>query len=116
MGNCMTCVTTPKSRVTQGDANTPKNRCVTTATPIGGGVVVMLRHLFVRRVVYKLVSMFPFLSNGEPRALVATSCCRSLTFFARDEAMLGMGLARTIYVRFRASWGLPTMIRIVGVL
>lgn len=41
MGRQMTCVTTPNCEVTHGDANTPKNRCVTTTTPKGVGVVVM---------------------------------------------------------------------------
>jgi len=36
MGNRMMCVTTPKTWVTQGDANTHENRCVTTTTPKGG--------------------------------------------------------------------------------
>ncbi len=36
MGNRMMCVTTPRAGVTQGDANTPNYRCVTTPTPKGG--------------------------------------------------------------------------------
>ncbi len=40
MGNRMMCVTTPKKQVTQGDANTPVNHCVTTPPPKGGGGVV----------------------------------------------------------------------------
>lgn len=36
MGNRVMCVTTPKTRVMQGDANTPQNICVTTTTPKGG--------------------------------------------------------------------------------
>ena len=36
MGDRMMCVTTPKTGVTQGDANTHENRCVTTTTPKGG--------------------------------------------------------------------------------
>ncbi|SHF99030.1 hypothetical protein SAMN05444149_1084 [Pseudosulfitobacter pseudonitzschiae] len=40
MGNRMMCVTTPKKQVTQGDANTPQNHCVTTPPPKGGEVVV----------------------------------------------------------------------------
>ena len=36
MGKHMMCVTTPKTGVTQGDATTPENRCVTTTTPKGG--------------------------------------------------------------------------------
>ncbi len=77
--------------------------------------MVMLHHLFVRMVVYKLASMFPFQSMGEPRALVAISCCRYLTCFARVEKKLGMGLVGAIHVQFRASCGLQTMVRIVGV-
>jgi hypothetical protein len=34
------CVTTPNKQVTQGDANTPKNHCVTTPPPKGGEGVV----------------------------------------------------------------------------
>ena len=37
MGNRIMCVTTPKKQVTQGDANTPVNHCVTTPPPKGGG-------------------------------------------------------------------------------
>ncbi len=37
MGDRMMCVTTPKKQVTQGDANTPVNHCVTTPPPKGGG-------------------------------------------------------------------------------
>lgn len=40
MGNRMMCVTTPKKQVTQGDANTPQNHCVTTPPPKGGEGVV----------------------------------------------------------------------------
>ena len=40
MGNRMMCVTTPKKQVTQGDANTPVNHCVTTPPPKGGEGVV----------------------------------------------------------------------------
>lgn len=36
MGERMKCVTTPKTGVTRGDANTSENRCVTTPTPKGG--------------------------------------------------------------------------------
>jgi len=36
----MMCVTTPKKQVTLGDANTPKNHCVTTPPPKGGEGVV----------------------------------------------------------------------------
>lgn len=36
MGNGMKCVTTLKNAVTQGDANTPANHCVTTPPPTGG--------------------------------------------------------------------------------
>jgi len=40
MGERMMCVTTPKKQVTQGDANTPQNHCVTTPPPKGGEGVV----------------------------------------------------------------------------
>lgn len=36
MGDGMRCVTTTERGVTQGDATTPNNRCVTTTTPKGG--------------------------------------------------------------------------------
>ena len=40
MGHRMMCVTTLKKQVTQGDANTPLNHCVTTPPPKGGEGVV----------------------------------------------------------------------------
>lgn len=40
MGKRMMRVTTPEKQVTQGDANTPPNHCVTTPPPKGGEGVV----------------------------------------------------------------------------
>jgi hypothetical protein len=40
MGYRMMCVTTSKTKVTQGDAKTPDNHCVTTPPPKGGEGVV----------------------------------------------------------------------------
>ena len=40
MGKRMMRVTTPEKQVTQGDANTPQNHCVTTPPPQGGEGVV----------------------------------------------------------------------------
>ena len=61
MGNRMMCVTTPKSGVTQGDANTLINRCVTTTTPYGGGGGGDAASPVRREVVRRLVPMPGFL-------------------------------------------------------
>ncbi len=93
MGNGVKCVTTLKSRVTQGDAKPPVRS--------HGGLQTCLN--------------VPFSKYGEPRALVAISCCRCLTCFARVEMKLGMGFVGAIHVQLRASWGLQTMLTNVGV-
>lgn len=54
----MMCVTTPKKQVTQGDANTPQNHCVTTPPPKGGEGVVT-RSVGSREVVTQITGSRP---------------------------------------------------------
>lgn len=64
MGNRMMCVTTPKTGVMQGDANTYENRCVTTTTPKGGRGGGDAASPVRREVVRDLVPMPRFPSVG----------------------------------------------------
>jgi hypothetical protein len=64
MGNRMMCVTTLKTGVMQGDANTHENRCVTTTTPKGGWGGGDAASPVRREVVRDLVPMPPFSSVG----------------------------------------------------
>jgi hypothetical protein len=64
MGNRMKCVTTTKTVVMQGDANTNENRCVTTTTPKGGVGGGDAASPVRREVVRNLVPMPPLAFTG----------------------------------------------------
>ncbi len=67
MGNRMICVTTPIKQVTQGDANTPLNHCVTTPPPKGGEGVVT--HAVGPREVVTQIDLSRSLTSSQERHL-----------------------------------------------